>query len=139
LSAMAKGEKPNMEGVQSMLNFRPADLHAAGHSTAELMGAFGYMDYREVRQYAAIYDFQDRFLRQQSVALAEGLTAFGWAQERDVPAATPADLAVFIERLRQTLAALRGAGQFGGTLEKDYAQFLLTVRIPKPGPIDGDW
>jgi len=138
-SAMAKGEKPQMEGLRWMLNYRTADLHVAGHSTAELTGAFAYMDYREVSRYAAIYDSQDRFLRAQSSALTEGLSAFAWRQERDLAGAAPADFVVFVDRLRQTLAAMTLTQQFGSSLEKDYAEFLATVRIRKPSAIDGDW
>ena len=138
-SAMAKGDKPKIEGLQWMLNYRTAELHSAGHSTAELMGAFAYMDYREVSRYAAVYDSQGRFLRGLSNALTEGLSAFAWTEQRDIPTAAPVDLAVFVERLRQTLAAMTLAGQFGGSLQKDYLQFLRGVWKPKPGAIDGDW
>jgi hypothetical protein len=34
---------------------------------------------------------------------------------------------------------MTAAGQFGGSLEREYAQFLATVRVPKPGAIDGEW
>jgi len=138
-SAMAKGEKPKIEGLRWMLNYRTAELHAAGHSTAELMGAFAYMDYREVSRYAGVYDSQDRFLRAQSAALGDGISAFAWTEQRDIPSAAPADLVVFVERLRQTLAAMTLAGQFGASLEKDYARFLADVWKPKPGALDGDW
>jgi hypothetical protein len=138
-SAMAKGEKPKIEGLRWMLNYRTAELHSAAHSTAELTGAFAYMDYREVSRYAAIYDSQDRFLRGQSAALTDGISAFAWTEQRDIPTAAPADLAVFVERLRQTLAAMTLAGQFGGSLERDYASFLAAVRIRKASAIDGEW
>jgi hypothetical protein len=138
-SAMAKGEKPKIEGLEYMLNYRTAELHSARHSTAELMGAFAYMDYREVSRYAAIYDSQERFLRGQAASLNEGLGAFAWTEVRDIPSAAPNELAVLVERLRQTLAAMTLARQFGGSLMKDYAKFLADVWKPKPGPIDGDW
>jgi hypothetical protein len=138
-SAMAKGEKPKIEGLRWMLNYRTAELHSAGHSTVELMGAFAYMDYREVSRYAAVYDSQERFLRGQSAALTEGIGAFAWTEVRDIPSASPAELVVFVERLRQTLAAMTSARQFGGSLEKDYQKFLAEVWKPKPSPIDGDW
>jgi hypothetical protein len=138
-SAMAKGDKPKIEGLRWMLNYRTAELHFAGHSTAELMGAFAYMDYKEVNRYAAIYDAQERFLQAQSAALADGITAFAWAEQRDIPAAAPTELAVFVERLRQTLAAMTLTGQFGGSLQKDYAKFLADAWTPRPNAIDGDW
>ncbi|MEP6914865.1 MAG: hypothetical protein ABJC89_04435 [Acidobacteriota bacterium] len=123
-SAIARGEKPKIEALNWMLNYREADLHAAAHSTAELMGAFAYMDYREVTRYAAIYDSQDRFLRAQAAGLAEGMQAFGWAQGRDAATAPTAEVAVFAEQLRQTLAAMTLAEQFGASLQRDYSQFL---------------
>ena len=88
------------------------------------MGAFGYMDYREVSRYAAIYDAQDRFLEAQATALKEGTTAFAWFQQRDLKAAPPADLVVLSERLRQTLAAMAVAGQFAQGVQRRYKEFL---------------
>ena len=124
-SALAGGEKPKVEGLRWMLDYRTAELHTAGHSTVQLMGAFAYMDYREVSRYAAVYDAQERFMRAQAAALADGVTALAWAEGRsDIPAAASADLLVFTDRLRQTLAATTVTWQFGLSLQKDYETFL---------------
>jgi len=125
-SAMAAGEKPTLEKLPYMLTYRSADPHKAAHATAELMGAFAYMDYREVSRYAAMYDAQDRFLDEQAAVLREGTTAFAWFQQRDLKTAAPADLAVLSERLRQTLATMTVAGQFAAGLQRRYKDFLAS-------------
>jgi len=125
-SAMAAGEKPAVEKMPYLLTYRSADPHKAAHATAELMGAFAYMDYREVSRYAAMYDAQDRFLEAQAAALRDGTTAFGWFQQRDVKTAAPADLVVLSERLRQTLATMTVAGQFAAGLQRRYREFLAS-------------
>src|SRR5262252_8625292 len=48
--AVAHGQnqaKP-VAALSKMLDYRTANLHAAAHATAELMGAFSFMDYKEV-------------------------------------------------------------------------------------------
>lgn len=125
-AAMAAGEKPTIEKMPYMLSYRAADPHKAAHATAELMGAFAYMDYREVSRYAAVYDAQDRFLEAQATALREGTSAFAWFQQRDLKTAAPADLVLLSDRLRQTLASMTVAGQFAGGLQHRYKEFLAS-------------
>jgi len=126
--AKARGEKPKDEGLdyglEHALNYRAAQLHSAAHSAAELMDAFGYMDYREVGRYATIYDSQSRFMDAQVAAFADGTAAFGWRQQRNLEAASTAGFATFADRLRQALGSLTVAGQFGVTLRKEYDSFL---------------
>jgi hypothetical protein len=123
-SAWSKGGKPKLEGTDWMINYRTAELKTAGHSTAELTGAFGYMDYREVRRYAAVYDAQDDFMRMQAAALADGISVLGWSEGRDVFASAPAEFSAVADKLRQTLASLTVAAQFGARLQKQYASIL---------------
>jgi len=125
-SAMARGEKPDLGKLPYMLTLRAAEPHSAAHATAELTGAFAYMDYREVSRYAAIYDKQQRFLEAQSAAFREATEAFAWFEGRDLKAASATDLVVLTERLRQTLAAEAVASQSATSLQRDYRQFLAS-------------
>ncbi|HUK34994.1 MAG TPA: hypothetical protein VLV86_13815 [Vicinamibacterales bacterium] len=124
-SAISRGEKPEHTGMRYGLAYRSAQLHNAAKTTAELMGAFELMDYRDVRRYAAIYDSQDRFMREQTAALVVGTSAFAWKTRRPKPYdASPAETAVFADKLRETLGALTVTRQFGAALQRDYEQFL---------------
>ena len=57
---LLEGHKP--EG-QLTLNFEFAEVSSAAHSTAQMTGAFGLMEYDEVNRYTAIYGFQNTFVR----------------------------------------------------------------------------
>jgi hypothetical protein len=57
-----------IEGALLSLNFHGASLSDASRKTAEVTGAFGYMDYADVEKYAAIYGLQERFNRLQDRA-----------------------------------------------------------------------
>ena len=123
-SALSRGEKPNQENLPYLLAYRTAQLHNAARTTAELMGAFALMDYRDVSRYSAIYDMQERFMQQQAAALAVGTSAFAWTTRRKPLDASPADSAVFREKLRETLGALTVTRQFGDGLQRRYNEFL---------------
>jgi hypothetical protein len=123
-TAQGRGESPKIEQLTWMLNYRIAELHAEAHSTAQSMGALAFMDSREVRRYAAVYDAQEQFLRAQAAALADGVAAYGWAQQRDMTRAAPSDSNALADKLRQTSASVRLVGQFGAELQRDYENFL---------------
>jgi hypothetical protein len=57
-----------IEGASLSLNFHGAELSDASRKTAEVTGAFGYMDYAGVEKYAAIYGAQEQFNRLQDRA-----------------------------------------------------------------------
>src|SRR6267154_938865 len=63
-----------------------AELRAASRTTADVTGAFGLMDYGEVREYAGVYDRQDLFNKTQDEAWRSGLAAFSLGQSLDVEA-----------------------------------------------------
>jgi hypothetical protein len=54
-------DRKKIEHASLGLNFRGAELSDASRKTAEVTGAFGYMDYADVEKYAAIYGLQERF------------------------------------------------------------------------------
>ena len=122
-AAKSRGEKPPAQVFKYMLGYRPAQLHSAARTTAELMGAFALMDYREVSRYSAIYDLQERFMQQQAAALAVGTSAFAWTTRRKILEASPADSAVFTEKLRETLGAFTVTRQLGEGLQRRYGEF----------------
>jgi hypothetical protein len=61
-SELAKGP---LTQVEASLDFSGVELKNAAVTTGEITGAFGYMDYDQVRRYADVYDLQAGFLRMQ--------------------------------------------------------------------------
>ena len=55
-----------------------AELKNAAVTTSEITGAFGYMDYAEVRHFADVYDLQAQFLRAQERQVQEFQPIFGF-------------------------------------------------------------
>ena len=110
--------------LSGMLDYRTANLHSAAHATAELMGAFSYMDYKEVSRYAAVYDAQQDFIRVQAAAFAPGLSAFSYGLHRDLAKAPPAELQAIADKLREALGALVLTGQTGKALHEQYVKVL---------------
>jgi hypothetical protein len=61
-------------------------LKNAAVTTGQITGAFGYMDYDQVRRYADVYDFQAGFMRMQEREgqhLADVLAFTGHIDDRD--------------------------------------------------------
>ena len=67
------------------------ELSDASRKTAEVTGAFGYMDYADVEKYAAIYGLQEQFKRLQDRANENFLSAL--AGVRLLADSAPPDLA----------------------------------------------
>ena len=107
-----------------MIGYSTASLRSAGHSTAELMGAFAYMDYREVGQWAAVYDLQADFLRVQAAGLAEGTGAFSFLIGRDLLTTPVGQLESEADMLRRASGSLVVTSQFGRDLLQAYDSVL---------------
>jgi hypothetical protein len=69
-----------IEGNSLSLNMNGAELSDASRKTAEVTGAFGYMDYADVEKYAAIYGLQEQFNRLQARANENFLSALAGAR-----------------------------------------------------------
>jgi hypothetical protein len=83
----------NPDGLLGGLSL--AWLNIASYSTAGATGAFGLMDYSEVRRYAEIYDPQALYSRAQDAAETEAMTAYllGQGVRSTTTPAAPADVA----------------------------------------------
>jgi hypothetical protein len=110
--------------TRMMINDKPARLRSAGHATAELMGAFAYMDYREVSRWATVYDLQQEFLRTQSAAFAEETAAFSFLVRRDLLKTPPAQLDMEAENLRRAVGMVVVVSQMGTGLRAQYGKVL---------------
>jgi hypothetical protein len=124
--AVAHGQTPTtpVDALNAMLDYHTAKLHAAAHAAAELMGAFSFMDYKEVSRYAAVYDAQQDFVRVQAAAFAPGLAAFSYGIHRNLAKAPPAELQALADKLREALGALVLTGQTGKELHDQYQNVM---------------
>jgi hypothetical protein len=118
-------DKKKIEHLSLNLEFHGAELKDASRTTAEVTGAFGYMDYADVERIAAVYGLQTAFNRAQERANEHFVTAFAGASLLANPDQADA------ERVKQwrsgivlTLAALTVEEQIGQQLVKRYNQAL---------------
>ncbi len=105
-------------------SYRGANLGSGGRAAAQLMGAFAYMDYQEVRQWATVYDIQEAFLRQQSTATSEATPAFSFLVKRDLATTPTAQLETEADNVRRAFSALVSLSQFGQYLRVQYDKVL---------------
>jgi len=113
-----------LEG-QVQLGFSTADLRDASRTTATVTGAFGLMDYSEVKKYATVYGHQELFLRAQTTAiqdLTRTMAAIHLLQHSDK--ATARELEDWKLSLRLTIASLGIEEDLGKNLVKEYESVL---------------
>jgi hypothetical protein len=110
---------------QVQLGFQGADLRDASRATAVATGAFGLMDYDEVKKYAIVYGHQEMFLRAQSDAmqlLTRCMAAISLLERPET--ASTRELEDWKLNLRLTMASLTVEEQFGASLVKEYQRVL---------------
>jgi hypothetical protein len=113
-----------LEG-QVQLGFVGADLRDASRSTAAATGAFGLMDYDEVKKYAIVYGHQEMFLRAQNDAmqlLTRCMAAVSLLQRSET--AGTRELEDWKMNLRLTIASLTVEEGLGAGLVKEYQRVL---------------
>lgn len=101
-----------------------AELRVASRTTAEVTGAFGLMDYGEVREYAGVYDRQNLFDRTQEEAWKSALSAFSLGQSFDFATATREDIENIRRQLRLAIGNLLLEEQVAAALIKAYDRAL---------------
>jgi len=89
------------------------------------MGAFAYMDYQEVRQWATVYTLQEGFLRQQSTATADATPAFSFLIKRQLGTTPTPQLEMEADNVRRAFSSLVSLSQFGQYLRAQYDKILL--------------
>lgn len=106
------------------LTYQMAQLSTASRNTAEATGAFGYMDYAEVKRYAAVYDLQEQFVRQQERLFDAWVPVLNATHRKDLEGLTPPELD---DWKRQTLTAIsyvQVESGFATALSKAYGRAL---------------
>jgi len=117
------------KGMELSLYSNVAQLKNAAVTTAQITGAFGYMEYSEVRRYADVYDLQAQFMRLQEREGEKFQVVLGFvgrfADSTPPPAAA-------LEAWRKDISSL-GASlfvreQLARQLLKRYDELLTTAR-----------
>ena len=102
-----------------------AELKNAAVTTGEITGAFGYMEYSEVRRYADVYDLQAQFMRLQEREGQHFSDVLAFA--RRIPTADHPN-AETVERWRSlidvALAGVVAREQLGQQLQRRYEEIL---------------
>jgi hypothetical protein len=107
------------------LGFGTADLRDASRTTAAVTGAFGLMDYSEVKKYATVYGHQELFLRSQTAAIEDlTRTMSGINLLQHPQTASARELEDWKTHLRLTIASLTVEEGLGENLVKEYERVL---------------
>jgi hypothetical protein len=118
-------EHKSVEHMSLNLEFHGAELKDASRTTAEVTGAFGYMDYSEVERLAAVYGLQNAFNRAQDRANEHFVAAFAGASLLASPDKPDAEqVRQWKTQIALTNAALTVEEQIGQQLVKRYTAAL---------------
>lgn len=114
---------------QLRFNYSIAQLRTASRTTAEATGAFGYMEYEEVKDFASVYDLQAVFSRTQDRAVEVLLSAFALAAVLDSAGKpTPGELDDWKRQIRLANMSVIADEQVGAALIKAYDELLAKPR-----------
>jgi len=118
-------DQRRVENMTLSLEFHGAELKEASRTTAEVTGAFGYMDYAEVERIAAVYGLQNAFNRAQERANQNFVEALAGVRLLSSPdKADPAQVRVWQGQIALTMASLTIEEQIGQQLLKRYSSAL---------------
>jgi hypothetical protein len=107
------------------LDFHGAELGDASRKTAEVTGAFGYMDYADVEKYAAVYALQERFHRLQERVSENFINASGGIRTlTDAEKPDTLQLQQWKAQIGVGLATLEWEEDIGRQLQKRYQATL---------------
>ena len=106
------------------LSYNLAILNTASRSTAEATGAFGYMDYAEVKRFATVYDLQQQFNRLQDRLIEAWIPMLTPAQAGDPEQMDPSALRDWRQQVLTSLSHLQAEVSFGHSLSAQYAKAL---------------
>ncbi len=104
-----------------------AQLPSTSRSTAESTGALGYMDYAEVKKYAAVYEIQQKFLRVQDRLLEVWIPLLNATQFGDPEQASERDLLQWREGVLTCLSYLQTEASLGKSLSAEYDKVLTAA------------
>ncbi len=119
--------KPSPSG-EAALGFTLADVTAASRSTAEITGAFGLMDYAEVKDYASVYDLQRRFSELQEDTMTLLRSVLSRIDLIEAPKPSVAELEAWLRDIHTLEAQLLFLDQIGEQLSTGYGTVIERAR-----------
>jgi hypothetical protein len=110
------------------IGFQLAELSSAAYTTSEITGAFGHMEYGDVRGFARVYDLQRKYdaLQDQSVTNVSAASAL-LVLIGDPSQAAPREIEDWKGKLEQAIGALVVQRQLAEALSKQYGEFLAAA------------
>jgi hypothetical protein len=114
-----------LDRLTMTLNSHDAELKNAAVTTGQITGAFGYMEYSEVRRFADVYDLQAQFMRLQEREVQHFSDVLAFVRHIEEPVAPNAEaLERWKSQIDVALAGLFLREQLGRQLQKRYEELL---------------
>jgi hypothetical protein len=118
-------DQGKMDHASFALSWNFAELKNAAVTTGEITGAFGFMEYADVRHFADVYDLQAQFLRSQERQLQDFQTIFAFVRRIQEPKPpSQASVEEWRGRISGALAGLGFLEALGRALVKRYDELL---------------
>src|SRR5207247_255890 len=108
------------------LDYVIARLPSTSRSTAEATGALGYMEYTEVKKYAAVYEVQQQFLRLQDRLLEIWIPLLNATHEGDPERASERELLEWRDRILTCLSYFQTEASLGKSLSAEYEKVVAS-------------
>ncbi|MDQ2898835.1 MAG: hypothetical protein M3Y07_03430 [Acidobacteriota bacterium] len=122
LADLMAHKKPGIHSL--MLNLSLAQLSETSWDTAGATGALAHMDYREVKKYSGVYQFQRQFERVQERTLENVIAATTAFTQGDPEKLNDWELEQANQRVLSSLSSLQAEAQLAEQLSKVYAGAL---------------
>jgi hypothetical protein len=102
-----------------------AELSNTSWTTAQTVGALGFIPYAEVKKYAGVYQLQDEYLRLQTRAEDTYVSSIAMLSQNNDPNSLPrAGLETERDRILNSITMLTAETQIGEVLDKMYNELL---------------
>jgi hypothetical protein len=118
--------KPGLHTLR--FNYIIAQLNATSRTTAEATGALGYMEYSEVKTYAAAYEGQQQFERLQERLLDAFVPLLNATHEADPAKADERELLEWKDRILTSLSYLQTEAIYGKSVSRKFDAVLAMPR-----------
>jgi len=105
-----------------------ANLSSAAYATAQVTGAFGFMEYEEVRRFTSLYDFQSSYKTTQERFFNLQTSLAGPMLVGGLTKSTAAELAITKGQIQEGLATLIMLQNMGTALSNAYGEELAPDR-----------
>src|ERR1700730_558037 len=124
VAGLLLAHKP-LEHITIALVSHGAELKNAAVTTGQITGAFGYMEYSDVRRYADVYDLQAQYCRRQDREGQRFSDVLAFVRRIAAPGAPNAEaLERWKSQIDVAFAGLTSREQLGRQLQKRYEELL---------------